>query len=77
MPLTTRSSLLARLGEGGDVPWREFDGLYTPFLLRVAARCGLAGQDVDEAVQMVMVDLHRASMGTALLVLETVLLPAR
>ena len=59
MPLTTRSSLLARLGEGGDDPWREFDGLYTPFLLRVAARCGLAGQDVDEAVQMVMVDLHR------------------
>ena len=56
--LTTRSSLLARLSEGGEVPWREFDSLYTPFLKRVAARCGLSGQDLDEAVQTVMVDLH-------------------
>jgi len=57
--LTTRSSLLARLAEGDEVPWAEFDRLYSPFLKRVAARCGLAGQDLDEAVQTVMVDLHR------------------
>src|SRR5579884_540762 len=59
MALTTRSSLLERVREDGAEAWREFCAVYTPFLTRVAERLGLRGQDVDEVVQAVLVDLYQ------------------
>ena len=56
---TTRSSLLERLRDDGDAAWEEFTRFYAPFLVRVAERIGLRGQDVDEVVQAVLVDLHQ------------------
>lgn len=63
MAFTTRSSLLARVRADGDDVWREFCRFYTPFLERVAGRLGLRGQDVDEVVQGVLVDLYRGRQG--------------
>ncbi len=57
---TTRRSLLERLRGDGDAAWEEFTRFYAPFLVRVAERIGLRGQDVDEVVQAVLVDLHRS-----------------
>jgi RNA polymerase sigma factor (sigma-70 family) len=59
MALTTRSSLLKRVRGDGPEAWREFCALYKPFLERVAERVGLRGQDIDEVVQAVLVDLYQ------------------
>lgn len=59
MTLTTRSSLLNRVRDGGADAWQDFCRLYTPFLKRLAGRVGLRGQDVDEVVQAVLVDLYQ------------------
>lgn len=59
MAFTTRSSLLNRVRENRDEGWKEFSAFYTPFLMRVAERLSLRGQEVDEVVQAVLVDLFR------------------
>jgi RNA polymerase sigma-70 factor (ECF subfamily) len=56
---TTRSSLLRRVRADGAEVWGRFCRFYTPFLSRVAQRLGLRGQDVDEVVQGVLVDLYQ------------------
>lgn len=55
----TRPHLLARLRTDEAGAWREFIQQYTPFLQRVAERSGLRGQDIDEVVQNVIVDLYK------------------
>ncbi|MFQ3651825.1 MAG: hypothetical protein SNJ75_15990, partial [Gemmataceae bacterium] len=59
MAFTTRSSLLARVRSDGADIWQDFCRVYTPFLARVAERLWLRGQDVDEVVQAVLVDLFQ------------------
>ncbi|MCS6850902.1 MAG: sigma-70 family RNA polymerase sigma factor [Gemmataceae bacterium] len=59
MTLTTRSSLLGQLREDDEEVWSEFCRFYTPYLIRVAGRLGLRGQDVDDMVQGVLVDLYQ------------------
>lgn len=45
--------------------WEEFSRRYRPFLAQAARRLGLRGQDVDEAVQAVVVDFYQARKGFA------------
>ena len=54
MAFTTRKSLLARVREGGDVPWREFYATYKPLILLCGGDCGLDDDEKDELVQNVM-----------------------
>jgi RNA polymerase sigma-70 factor (ECF subfamily) len=63
MTFTTRSSLLERVRTDGDDVWAEFTRFYAPFLVRVAERLGLRGQDIDEIVQGVLVDFYQGRMG--------------
>ena len=54
MAFTTRKSLLARVREGGEVPWREFYATYKPLILLCGGDCGLNDDEKDELVQNVM-----------------------
>jgi RNA polymerase sigma factor (sigma-70 family) len=58
MTPTTRSSLLERLRRDDAGAWQEFSDFYRPFLTRLAQRLGVAGHDVEEAVQAVVVDFY-------------------
>lgn len=57
----TRYSLLARLADvdDGDA-WRVFESIYQPAIYRYARHRGLQEADALEAVQEVMVAVHRA-----------------
>lgn len=54
MAFTTRKSLLARVREGGEVPWSEFYATYKPLILLCGGDCGLDDDEKDELVQNVM-----------------------
>ena len=57
MAFTTRKSLLARVREGGEVPWSEFYATYKPLVLLCGGDCGLTDDEKDELVQKVMCEL--------------------
>ena len=57
MAFTTRKSLLARVREGGDIPWNEFYATYKPLVLLCGADCGLSDDEKDELVQKVMCEI--------------------
>jgi RNA polymerase sigma-70 factor (ECF subfamily) len=51
----TRSSLLLRLRNADDSrSWREFYGVYEPFLRNVGRKLGLRDQDLDDVVSEVL-----------------------
>lgn len=57
----TRHSLLIRLkDERNDAAWTEFAQTYEPFLRQVARRRGVAGQDIPDAVQQVLMTIARS-----------------
>ena len=57
MAFTTRKSLLARVREGGEIPWREFYATYKPLILLCGGDCGLTDDEKDELVQKVMCEI--------------------
>ena len=57
MAFTTRKSLLARVREGGEVPWSEFYATYKPLILLCGGDCGLTEDEKDELVQKVMCEI--------------------
>ena len=57
MAFTTRKSLLARVREGGDIPWNEFYATYKPLILLCGGDCGLTDDEKDELVQKVMCEI--------------------
>lgn len=57
MAFTTRKSLLARVREGGDIPWSEFYATYKPLILLCGGDCGLTDDEKDELVQKVMCEI--------------------
>ena len=59
MAFTTRKSLLARVREGGEIPWREFYTSYKPLILLCGGDCGLTDDEKDELVQKVMSELFQ------------------
>ena len=59
MAFTTRKSLLARVREGGEIPWREFYATYKPLVLLCGGDCGLTDDEKDELVQKVMCELFQ------------------
>ena len=59
MAFTTRKSLLARVREGGEIPWREFYATYKPLILLCGGDCGLDSDEKDELVQKVMSELFQ------------------
>ena len=59
MAFTTRKSLLARVLEGGEIPWREFYATYKPLILLCGDDCGLAAEEKEELVQNVMCEIFQ------------------
>ncbi|MBN9523958.1 sigma-70 family RNA polymerase sigma factor [bacterium] len=59
MSHTTRESLLVRIRGGDEVAWEEFHTRYRSLIAWAAGRAGLAGADLDDAVQDVMLELFR------------------
>ena len=57
MAFTTRKSLLARVREGGEIPWREFYATYKPLVYLCGGDCGLTDDEKDELVQKVMCEI--------------------
>ena len=57
MAFTTRKSLLARVREGGDIPWGEFYATYKPLIRLCGGDCGLTDDEKDELVQKVMCEI--------------------
>ena len=57
MAFTTRKSLLARVREGGDIPWGEFYATYKPLILLCGGDCGLTDYEKEELVQKVMCEI--------------------
>lgn len=57
MAFTTRKSLLARVREGGEIPWSEFYATYKPLILLCGGDCGLTDDEKDELVQKVMCEI--------------------
>ena len=57
MAFTTRKSLLARVREGGDIPWNEFYTTYKPLILLCGDDCELSNDEKDELVQRVMCEI--------------------
>ena len=57
MAFTTRKSLLARVREGGEVPWGEFYATYKPLVYLCGGDCGLTDDEKDELVQKVMCEI--------------------
>ncbi|WP_437193829.1 RNA polymerase sigma factor [Planctomicrobium sp. SH527] len=56
----TRSSLLTQLkGEAAEHAWEEFLKIYRPLILRTVRGAGVRPQDIDDAVQDVLVQLLR------------------
>lgn len=61
---TTRTTLLLRIKNGDDsAAWREFDGIYRPFLFRYARSKGLGEVDAEDVVQHCMAAIHRHAAG--------------
>lgn len=59
MAFTTRKSLLARVREGGEIPWQEFYDSYKPLILLCGGDCGLTDDEKDELVQKVMCEIFQ------------------
>ena len=59
MAFTTRKSLLARVREGGEVPWREFYASYKPLILLCGDDHRLSPDEKEELVQKVMCELFQ------------------
>ena len=59
--LATQVSLIQRVRDLTDTAsWAEFDGLYRPFLFKIARRSALSPEDADEIVQEVFAKVAQA-----------------
>ena len=59
MAFTTRKSLLARVREGGEIPWGEFYATYKPLIMLCGGDCGLSPEEKEELVQRVMCEIFQ------------------
>jgi len=55
----TRHSLIARLPQGGDEDWADFEKIYKPAVYGYLKKRGLQDADADEVVQDVFLHLSR------------------
>ena len=59
MAFTTKKSLLARVGAGDEISWREFYDTYRPLIILCGKDCALTADENEELVQQVMCEFFQ------------------